>query len=129
MSKYDVEGGDIVGEKLSDKKALEQYNSIHNLYKKRGYTFKANVRFKTADNDDISIEDVTISLSGQHYANTPYYNVGINWEDEDHDLSEKQIKVLESTYSRSASTSYQKIQFDVLTLVIKNDDITIKIEL
>lgn len=68
-------------------------------------------------------------MSGQHYANTPYYNVGINWEDEDHDLSEKQIKVLESTYSRSASTSYQKIQFDVLTLVIKNDDITIKIEL
>lgn len=130
MSNCDIEGGvKIVGIKLSGKKALEQYNLIHNLYKKRGYTFKAGVRFKTSDNENISIQDVDISLDGQHYANTPYYSVGIHWEDADHDLSKNQINVLKSTYSRSASTSYQKMQLDVLTLVIENDDITIKLEL
>jgi hypothetical protein len=115
--------------RLNDKKAIEQYGLIHKLYNKRGYTFKADVRFKTADNDNISIQNVTISLEGQHYANTPYYNIGINWEDVDHDLSKEQVKVLKSTFSRSASTSYQKMKLDTLTLEIKNDDITIKIEL
>lgn len=118
-----------MGKRLSDKKAIEQYDLIHTLYRKRGYTFKADVVFKTAANDDISVQDVTISLGGEHYANTPYYNVGINWEDAGHDLSEEEINVLESTYSRSASTSYSEMKLEVLTLVIENDDITIKIEL
>lgn|GEM_PF-6116514 len=118
-----------MGKQLSYKKANEQYNLIHGIYNKRGYTFMADVDFTTTDNDYISIRGVVISLEGQHYANTPYYNIGINWEDADHNLEKEQIKVLNSTFSRSASTSYQKMKLNVLTLEIENDDITIRIEL
>lgn len=119
-----------MGKKLSTKKALAQYAEAHELYKEKTTTFNARkVKFRTNDGEYISIDKVNISLTGSHYTNTPYYNIGIHWEDADHDLSEEQIETLESSRSRSASTGYQKMEFKTLSVLIKNDDIAITIEI
>lgn len=115
-----------MGKKLSHKIAFEQYNLIKKLRNKKGIKFECDVRFEIPTMEAINMESIDISLSEYPYAETAYFNIGIHWEDSKDQLSKEEVKLLESVYSKSASTNYQTVkQVDLFEIALKNDNVTI----